>query len=952
VAQYGGSTYDLKLQATGAWTLDSLPKQRPSLAARTTTSLAGQRLSNIAAAVGLNFQQGSFRYGISNDYTAMMGGGVCWLDYNGDGWQDLFVVNSYSSADTQQWQAHGGLPTTELFENVHGTFRNVTAQTHAGLPIQGDGCVAADLNGDGRPDLVVTTTTGVDVLWNHGNGTFSEQALPAHGWYTGAAVADVNGDGRPDLFVAGYSDPNDPVPNSLAGFPTNLVGVRDLLYLNEGDGRFREVGVQAGLESSDFSHGLGALFLDYNHDGRPDLYVANDEDPNELYENVPWPGGAKADPLGLGFRFEQVAARVGVADPYAGMGIAAQPAENGFTNLVVTNSRNEPTAVYTERGSGFAGTRSIVDPALGDGFAGWGASWVDLANSGSPDLVLAAGAIPVTSLKADAEPVRVLGQIGVLPDYGVADKILGPNGLKLNGRGLAAADADNDGRMEIAINTIGGKLVLLRPTGPSGHWLDVQLAKFSPGAVVTAVLPSGLEYSRTVQAGSSYLSSEDPRVHFGLGSEGSVRELIVRYPWGRTTTLRNIAGDRVVTIPAPAAPPERAAAVTAARLPGCTSARYRGSIATYWMRTAISVLRGGDASEPVQARDLYDLSQAMATAHGANALSYAAYRVLVWRASYDANLASSFRLLSNRLRNLCLDPGYTGGEGNRIGAAAIAAGRHDGSNEALHYADPTYTPQNGPLVVSQSGSTVHDPTFWQPLALGTKATPGGGSVPTDVQAFADSQWGHVPTFAGRVAAGAPPFSDPSSAAYKQAALAVIRATSGKGAPAVDSSPAAWMARAAAVAPGSLDADLRLYTRVSGALNDAAVSAWAAKRTYQGPRPISMIRYLAFNDQLPLVPGLVRRVGSTTQVRSGDRWVDGAAWTPPAATPASPGWVAEGSAFAYAASTVLGKLTGQAFAADAARAASAGVADGIQTPADEAAGRALGVAVGKAALAKR
>jgi hypothetical protein len=306
-------------------------------------------------------------------------------------------------------------------------------------------------------------------------------------------------------------------------------------------------------------------------------------------------------------------------------------------------------------------------------------------------------------------------------------------------------------------------------------------------------------------------------------------------------------------------------------------------------------------------------------------------------------------MLQEQLRALCLSPGYLGP--NAVATAAIRAGATDGSNEALHYADPTYTPQNGPLVVSQPGSTVHDATFWQPLALGVKATSGGGSVPANVQTFVDSQWGRVRTFAGRVDAGAPPFSDPSSAAYKQGAIAVIRATAGKGVPAVDSSPLAWEARAVAVAPESLATDLRLYTRVSGALNDAAVSAWSAKRSYQAPRPISMIRYLAFNNQLPLVPGLVRRVGSTTQVRSGGRWIDGAAWTPPVATPASPGWVAEGSAFAYAASTVLAKLTGHAFAAAAARAASAGVAEGIQTPADEAAGRGLGAKVGSAALAK-
>ena len=259
---------------------------------------------------------------MSNDTKAMMGGGVCWLDFNNDGWQDLFVVNSYASADTPEWEAHGGLPRTALFENVDGTFKNVSASSHADLPVQGDGCVAADLNSDGHTDLVVTTTTGVDVLWNTGHGTFTEAQLPANGWYTGAAVADVNGDGRPDIFVAGYSDLGEPVQNSLAGFPTNVAGVRDLLYLNEGARAFQEVGDQAGLEASSFRHGLGATFTDVNGDGRPDIYVANDEDPNELYVNVPWPGGANADPAGLGFRFEERAAAAGVADPYAGMGVA------------------------------------------------------------------------------------------------------------------------------------------------------------------------------------------------------------------------------------------------------------------------------------------------------------------------------------------------------------------------------------------------------------------------------------------------------------------------------------------------------------------------------------------------------------------------------------------------------------------------------------------------------
>ena len=138
---------------------------------------------------------------------------------------------------------------------------------------------------------------------------------------------------------------------AIGGFPSNYRGVRDLLYLNEGSdahghARFREVGVQAGLEAAEFRHGLGALFTDYNGDGRPDLYVANDEDPNQLYENVAWPGGAAADPAGLGFRFEERGAAEGVADPYAGMGIASGDYNgDGRLDLFVTNSRREPYAV-------------------------------------------------------------------------------------------------------------------------------------------------------------------------------------------------------------------------------------------------------------------------------------------------------------------------------------------------------------------------------------------------------------------------------------------------------------------------------------------------------------------------------------------------------------------------------------------------------------------------------
>jgi hypothetical protein len=424
----------------------------------------------------------------------------------------------------------------------------------------------------------------------------------------------------------------------------------------------------------------------------------------------------------------------------------------------------------------------------------------------------------------------------------------------------------------------------------------------------------------------------------------------------------------VVHIAAPA--PVKVVATTVAKpdLPNCTpESRHGRSVARLWNDEAADVLRLAGVSEPVQARDLFDLSTAISQAWHATsgqrsretAISYAAYRLLVWRASYGANLDRTFPLLSERLRGLCLSPDFTrtaGGSaaelGNRIGAAAIAAGRNDGSNEALHYADPTYTPVNEPLVVQNAVSTVHDPTFWQPLALSQKAAQGGGSVPSDIQTFENSQWGRVRTFASRVQAAPPSLGDPSSAAYKQAAVAAIRAASQPGTRrTIDASPVGWNRFAGTLPAGAgaaarLANDVRLDLALNAALNDAAVSAWGAKRTYQSPRPISMIRYLAFNNQLPLVAGLIRHVGGRQLVLRNGRWVPGARWSPLAPTPPSPGWASGDSAFAYAADRVLTAFTGRSFAAQTARAATQGVDRGTELPGDVKAGRRLGTEVGK------
>ena len=200
----------------------------------------------------------------------------------------------------------------------------------------------------------------------------------------------------------------------------------------------------------------------------------------------------------------------------------------------------------------FADARPDFVAALGTSYTGWGVSWVDLDLDGNLDLVLANGAIPVLHPKQGrpARPgAREPGRRGARGEFADAGAAVGlPPGQRVNGRGLAAADYDNDGDVDVAINSIAGPLMLLRNTGATGHWLEVKSDGFAPGTTVTAVLPGGRRLVREVHAGSSYLSSEDPRAHFGLGAATKVSELIVRFPDGSETTHDERCRDQLVVV--------------------------------------------------------------------------------------------------------------------------------------------------------------------------------------------------------------------------------------------------------------------------------------------------------------------------------------------------------------------------------------------------------------------
>lgn len=520
--------------------------------------------NNVAPDVGLDFTQGAFRWETSGDPIAMMGGGICWIDYNNDGWLDLYVVNSYATQEAGRWEAEeGGLPTSALFRNDEGAFSDVSAEANMDVAMRGNGCVSADFNMDGFSDLYVTTSRVNYLFWNNGDGTFSEGAVAAgvdaYGWQTATSVGDINQDGWPDLFVAGYVDINNQIPEATMGFPNTNVGLRDLFYLSEGETEdglvtFREVGEIVGLETDDFEYGLGALLSDFDTDGDLDLFVANDTNPNRLYETTLM----EDDPEGIGFRFEEVGQGARIDDQNSGMGVASSDYNgDGAFDIVITNMGDQFHSLYANDAAASqlafadAATEIGVDD-FGVGWTGWGISWGDFDLDTDVDLSIINGGIPVLDLVEDRMDMQIYvnqtaqGESGVFSDYRDVEGSLdiGPQ----VGRGSATGDYDNDGDLDIVINSIGSDLILLENQETAGNWLTVDLGTFTPGTIVTATLDDGQTLIREIHAGSSYLSSEDERCHFGLGAATEVAELRVQWADGSETVVEGIEANQIFEV--------------------------------------------------------------------------------------------------------------------------------------------------------------------------------------------------------------------------------------------------------------------------------------------------------------------------------------------------------------------------------------------------------------------
>jgi hypothetical protein len=498
------------------------------------------------------------------------GGGAAFLDYDKDGRLDAYLVNG--------WRVAGGKVVERgrnaLYRGLaDGTFRDVTDEAGVGGEGQwGQGVAVADYDGDGWPDILVTNF-GPNVLYrNLGNGRFENAAARAGvespGWNTGAAFFDADGDGDLDLYVASYIDCTlESVLEAkrtlswrgletVAVGPFGLKGAPDHFFRNEG-GRFVDGTAEAGLVDKGLGFGFGVRAADFDGDGRPDLYVANDSDPNYLYRNE-----------GKGV-FKEVGTWAGAAldengAAQASMGIAVGDADgDGVLDIFTTNFSEDFSTLYRGVGDGLfedVSKASGVGPATFRPLS-WGTAFGDLDNDGDLDLVVANGHI-YPQIDRHPELIGTYAQRSLLlenrskpgaPTFADVTAEAGPGFQPLrSSRGLAVGDFDNDGRLDLLMTALDAPPALLRNEGGAGAWMTVVLegkrGEGNPIGATVTLRAGGKSQSRDVAAGDSFLGAHDPRPHFGLGAATVVDEIAVRWPDGTRSVRRGVPAGQILKV--------------------------------------------------------------------------------------------------------------------------------------------------------------------------------------------------------------------------------------------------------------------------------------------------------------------------------------------------------------------------------------------------------------------
>lgn len=514
----------------------------------------GFRLTDVTQKAGLTFRHNSGAFG-KKYLPETLGPGCAFFDYDGDGWQDILLVNGAPVGVRS-----GPRSTLALYKNNRdGTFRDVTRQCGLNVEMNGLGVAIADYNNDGLADVFISCVGQSRLFRNTGRGSFvdvtaSSGLAPREGFSTSALWFDFDRDGLLDLFVCNYVKwtPDQDVFCSIDGkqksycTPEAYRGSTCWLYRNLGNGKFEDVTAKSGIFDSS-SKSLGVTSFDYDNDGWPDLFVANDTQPNKLYRNL------------HNGKFQEVGVRAGVAfsedgKARAGMGVDAADLDNsGIPSLVVTNFHNEMLGLYKAAGGG---TFSDLAPGSELGRVtrrslGFGCFFFDVDLDGSLDLLVVNGHIDNTVRNAHhAQPPHLFLNGG---GPGKFREMAAEAGSEFSqpkiGRGAAFGDFDNDGDLDVLLTTNSGPAHLYRNDLRNGNRsLRFQLKgtksnRDAIGAVVR-ISYEGQTSSRTVKSGGSYLSQSELPVTFGLGQRDAVERVVITWPSGRTDEHKAVKAGR------------------------------------------------------------------------------------------------------------------------------------------------------------------------------------------------------------------------------------------------------------------------------------------------------------------------------------------------------------------------------------------------------------------------